>query len=233
MTSTTATTSSNGGGTTPAGPAGALEAVSDRALVQARACPRCEAPAMPAAGMQVCVHCKKPFLLVAGPRLDASRVPKTTDHKAVKVTYSDGVMRYSATVENAGISVSELDPVTGRISMNKRTVAWADIATVGLYRRVDWVFLVALVVLFGVPIVIPSLIGSFSLPWLFLFSLPCAALFALGLKKSIGVGVQRMRVTPVSGPPMLFRFDSPMRKRKKFLAGVVERCGFDDVGWKA
>ena len=132
-----------------------------------------EAPASPQKAVQICVHCKKPFVLVAGAREDASIVvPSSKDAKPIKMTYGEAVLRHQAIVDHEAIADSELDPVTGRISVGKRAVPFHDIVTIGLYRRVDWVTLIVLVLLYFVPVCVPLLIASFSIPLLFLLSLP-------------------------------------------------------------
>ncbi len=198
------------------------------AAARGHACPRCDAPAKPAAALQRCEKCKKPFLLVA--RVAAAAAPAG---KPIKVTYSETALRRSATVDDAGVSCSTLDPVTGLLPMDTRKIPFTDIATIGLYRRIDWALLIALVLLFLLPVVVPLVIASFNVPVVFAFSLPCVALFGLGLKKSIGVGVQRMRVVSATQAEVVLklRFDAPMWKRKKFVDAVLTRSGVEAAVW--
>ena len=208
--------------------------LSDRTLAQASCCPRCEAPATPGPSTQICVHCKKPFVLVAGPRINTALTTGQGARKPVKVTYGEAVMRYAATVDESGVTCAELDPVTGRIAVGKRAVAFADIASIGLYRRIDWVMLVLLVLVFFVPVVVPLWLATFASSFLIaLLALPATALFALGLKKSIGIGVQRMRLASARARelPIVVRFDSPMWKRKRFLDAVLTGSGVGPVEW--
>src|SRR4051812_4750272 len=66
-----------------------LAALSEKTLALANACPRCEAPAAPAAAIQACARCKKPFLLVAGLRRANASNPQSAG-KSVKVKYGEG-----------------------------------------------------------------------------------------------------------------------------------------------
>jgi hypothetical protein len=210
-----------------------LVPVDEKVLARARVCPRCEAPASPARVVQTCVHCKKPFLLVAGAALDASIVPKVeAGAKTIKLKYADIALRHAAFVDDKGISHSELDPVTGHIPMGTRTIAFGDVVTLGVQRRVAWGTLVALVLLYFVPVVAPLFAFSIEVPLLLTLALPAFALFLLGVRKATVIGVQRMRVTGRRPEDTLvFRIDTPMWRRKKFLAAVTDRTGVGELPW--
>ena len=212
----------------------ALVPLDGKLLARARVCPRCDAPATPSKSLQSCVHCKKPFVLVAGARLDPSIAPKVAPGaKTLKMKYADIALRHAAIVDDVGISHAELDPVTGHIPMGTRTIPFADVVTLGLYRRVAWGTLIALVLLFFLPVVLPLLFFSIvEVPLLLTLALPSLALFVLGVRKATVIGVQRMRV--VGGRPedtLVLRFDTPMWRRKKVLAAVTERTGVGDLPW--
>lgn len=211
----------------------ALAPLDDKTLARARVCPRCEAPATPARSVQTCVHCKKPFVLVAGARLDPTVVPKVAPGApTLKMKYADIALRHAAIVDDKGIGHSELDPVTGHIAMGTRTIAFGDVVTLGVCKRVAWGTLIALVLLFFVPVVLPLLGFSLEVPLLLTLALPALALFVLGVRKATVVGVQRMRVTGARPEDVLtFRFDTPMWRRKKFLAAVTERTGVGELPW--
>jgi hypothetical protein len=206
----------------------------DKTLARARVCPRCEAPATPAKSVQSCVHCKKPFVLVAGARSDKSVVPNVAPGaKTLKMKYADIALRHAAIVDDKGIGHAELDPVTGHIPMGTRTIAFGDVVTLGVYRRVAWGTLIASVLLYLLPVVLPLFYFSFAeAPLLLTLAVPALALWVLAVRKAAVIGVQRMRVVGARPEDVLvFRFDTPMWRRKKFLAAVVERTGVGELPW--
>lgn len=215
----------------------ALVPLDDKVLARARVCPRCEAPASPSREVQTCVHCKKPFVLVAGARMDANvKAPAPSGGGAsaqtIKMKYADAVLRHAAILDDKGIGHAELDPVTGHIPMGTRTIPYGDVVTLGVYRRVAWGTLAVLVLLYFVPVVLPLLAFSLEVPLLLTLALPALALFVLGIRKTVIIGVQRMRVVgPRPEDVLVLRFDTPMWRRKKFLAAMTERTGVGPLPW--
>jgi hypothetical protein len=180
------------------------------------------------------LQCTQLCTLLAGARIDKSVVPNVAPGaKTLKMKYADIALRHAAIVDDKGIGHAELDPVTGHIPMGTRTIAFGDVVTLGVYRRVAWGTLIASVLLYLVPVVLPLLYFSFvEAPLLLTLALPALALWVLAVRKAAVIGVQRMRVVgPRPEDVLVFRFDTPMWRRKKFLAAVVERTGVGALPW--
>jgi len=127
-------------------------------------CPRCQAPAQPAAGVQACGMCRAAFVLRAGARADNTVIPRRSiraaeDQDAVGGLPRDGVERRGA----RGRAARHARSVTGYIPIDEAGVLYSDIFSVAVWRTLDVVRLVLMIII-SLPIVIGLLAAVVALP---------------------------------------------------------------------
>jgi hypothetical protein len=193
----------------------------------ATSCPRCRKPSQPKDAPQVCEHCGKTFVLRAGHLLDESVTPPEPGGKEIKSKSSGVVMRKLAVVGPHGVAHGTLDPVTGYIPMDKQGITYEDIATIAVWRRLDWFTLIA-TVLFLVPLSSILVMGAFEEVGFLIFGLPVWALTAFALWRAIAVGARFMRVVG-SRLVLELRYDAPVWRRKRFFREAMRRAGIENA----
>ena len=189
-------------------------------------CPRCDAPAQPAADVQRCSRCGGAFTLRAGALLDPAVRPPPVDPRAPRLkSRSAGALAYRiAAVEAQGVVEGMCDPVTGAIPLDTEGVAWGDIFTVAVWRKPDIKQLV-LAILFPIPITLLCLWGVIaSTPWLLLGAVPFGLVAALMLYHALGAQTHRARVAG-RFRTITVRFDRPLRRRRRFHDELLRRAG--------
>ncbi|MBI5478958.1 MAG: hypothetical protein HY906_08890 [Deltaproteobacteria bacterium] len=189
-------------------------------------CPRCAAPAQPAAEVQRCSSCGGAFTLRAGALLDPTVRPPPVDPRAPRLkSRSASAFTYRiAAVEAHGVVEGMADPVTGAIPLEQTGVAWGDVFTVAVWRRLDIAQLV-LALLFPVPVTLLSLWGVVTAtPWWLLSALPFGLLAGIMLYRAFGVQVNRARVAG-RHRTVTVRFDRPLWRRRRFHDELLRRAG--------
>ena len=174
----------------------------------------------------MCAQCGGAFTLRAGRLVDPAVVPPPADPRAgnVKVTSAGIVLRKMGLVSALGVSEGVLDPVTGMIPIDEQGVAFGDIYTVAVWRKVDVIRLVVNV-LIVLPLVVLFLwLGIAVHPILLVFGLPFDALLAFGIH---GALVARANYARVVGAyrAVTVRFDRPMWRRRRFHDELLRRAG--------
>jgi hypothetical protein len=188
-------------------------------------CPRCNAPAQPAPVAQRCASCGKSFTLRAGRLMDPSVAPQQPDPRVPNVRVkSAGLVLYKmGEVSPYGVSEGVLDPVTGLIPMDQSGVAFPDIYTVAVWRKIDVVRL--LVTLFiTLPITALLVAGCFATAWLLILALPFLGLLAYGFWGAIGRQAHWLRVVGAYRT-VIVRFDAPFWRRQRFHDELLRRAG--------
>lgn len=106
----------------------------------ALSCPWCNnAGAAPSASPQSCARCGRRFTLSAGHALDPSIVPPPP-HGATKITirWSAVVTYRFATLDHGGILSGTLDPVVAMAPIDQVGVAFHDVASIAVWRKLAW-----------------------------------------------------------------------------------------------
>ncbi|HEY3359983.1 MAG TPA: hypothetical protein VGQ83_42420 [Polyangia bacterium] len=192
---------------------------------QALTCPRCGAAATPAAGPQQCPRCRGRFALHAGALLDGAVRPPPPDARCdlVKVRWADLVTHHSGLLDGVGVAEGVNDPVTGRIPLETSGVAFADVYTLAVWRRLDVMRLI-LTLLAPLPLTVLLIAGAFASAWWLIPAALFAALDARLLYQVFGARVCRARIAG-RYRTITVRFDQPLRRRRRFHAELLRRCG--------
>lgn len=189
-------------------------------------CPRCGASATPSPAVQLCAKCGTRFTLRAGRLLDRAVQPPPTDAAwpPVRVKFSGFPVNRTAMVTSTMLSEGILDPVTGLIPLESGGIAYPEIVSVTVWRKVDVAqLLVALFVALPIMLLcaLVALAGGYAS---LLLTAAFAAILMLGLWRALVVKAHFIRV--VGGNRSLtFRFDSPMSKRLLFHDELLRRAG--------
>lgn len=189
-------------------------------------CPRCGAPAQPAARVQRCDKCRLRFVLQAGPFLDRAVVPPPPDPQASLITVRSGgfIDRYGG-VDADGVLEGALDPVLAKVRMTTKKIAFRGVYTVAVWRRIPWAEVLA-ILLVPVPFTFVVARLAWKYPHYNAFW-PAVALAGLTLAALGAVFLVRANFVRVVGAKETFviRFDRPLRRRKRFHAELLRRCG--------
>jgi hypothetical protein len=188
-------------------------------------CPRCQRPGTPAPGPQICAGCGKPYALHAGAALDPNVVPPPPDPTAERVKVrSAAVVTYRlGVVDVLGVSEGMADPVTGLIPIDEAGVAYTDIFTVTVWRKIDIVELVV-ASLIPLPLTLLFLWGAFSAPGFLVGALLFGAIGGWMLYRALGARANHVRVVG-RYRTIKVRFDRPIRRRQRFHAELLRRAG--------
>jgi hypothetical protein len=174
----------------------------------------------------MCAQCRGVFTLRAGRLIDPAVVPPPWDPHArnVKVTSAGIVLRKMGLVSPLGVSEGVLDPVTGLIPMEESGVAFGDIYTVAVWRKVDVIRLIVNIVLVFPFVALFVFLGMALHPVLLVVGLPFDALLAFGLH---GALVNKVNFARIVGAyrAVTVRFDRPMWRRRRFHDELLRRAG--------
>jgi hypothetical protein len=197
-----------------------------QAPASALTCPRCDRPATPSPEVQTCPGCQGAFTLRAGALLDPAVQPPVLDGKVphVKVKAAGFVLMRMGVVDQHGVAEGPLDPIVGMVPLDKAGVAFGDIFTVAVWRRISVVPLVVSIVLL-VPMM--ALLAYAALPkdpFLLVLGLPLDLLFAFVLYRTVVLKANLVRVVG-SARTVRVRFDNPLWRRKKFHDELLRRAG--------
>jgi hypothetical protein len=196
----------------------------------AMSCPRCGYPATPAAGPQTCQTCRGDFALYPGAASDPSVVPPPA-HPALESirVRSAGVATYRfGVVDPLGVSEGALDPVIAVGEIERSGIAWQDIMSIAVWRKLDIVELV-IAILIPAPLALLFWLTVFTSSAGFLvLALPFTALAAFMIHRAVGRKKHFVRVAGRWGV-IEIRFDRPGWKRKRFHSELLRRAGLRDA----
>jgi hypothetical protein len=115
------------------------------------------APVNPSPVAQSCPGCRRKFTLTAGPALDGSLVPPPVHQAApgIRLKWSMVVTYCFAALDQGGIMSGTLDPVVALAPIEQKGIAYADVVSIAIWRKINWLELV-LGVLVPVPIALFS-----------------------------------------------------------------------------
>jgi len=175
--------------------------------------------------VQRCTGCGGDFTLHAGYALDASVRPPPADPRAERIKVrSAGAVTYSmGIVEAYGVSEGMTDPITGLIPIDQSGVAYPDIFTIAVWRKIAVVELVV-ALLIPLPITLLTLWGSLHAPGLLIVFAFFALILGLMLYRAVSVKANFVRVAG-RYRTITVRFDRPLRRRRRFHAELLRRAG--------
>lgn len=196
----------------------------------AMSCPHCGRPSTPAAGPQSCEGCQGVFALYPGAASDPSIVPPPPN-PALEIIQvrSAGAATYSfGAVEPYGVAEGMLDPVIAVGEVSRNGIAWSDIASIAIWRKLDIVELV-IALLIPVPLALLFWFLVFATGAGFLaLSVPFSALATFMIYRAVGRKKHFVRVVGRWGAIQI-RFDRPGWKRKRFHSELLRRAGLRDA----
>jgi hypothetical protein len=199
-------------------------------VIAAMRCPRCGHAATPAAGPQTCPSCRGVFALYAGAASDPSVVPPPP-HPALDVVRvrSAGAFTYRfGVVEPLGVAEGTLDPVIAVGEMDRSGIAYPDIVSIAVWRKLDVLELV-IAILVPLPLALLFWVTTFTAGAGFLvLALPFSLLAAFMIYRAV---VRQKHFVLVVGRwgPIEIRFDRPGWRRKRFHAELLRRAGLRDA----
>ena len=189
-------------------------------------CPHCGRPAMPSPAAQTCSSCQGVFALYPGAASDASVVPPPPNPSLEIIQVrSAGAATYSfGAVEPFGVAEGMLDPVIAVGEVSRNGIAWPEIASIAVWRKLDVVELV-IAILVPVPLALLGwvLTVSAGIGALFL-AVPFTALAAFMIYRAVGRKKHFVRVVGRWGAIQI-RFDRPGWKRERFHSELLRRAG--------
>ncbi len=192
-------------------------------------CPKCAAPATPAAQLQTCPKCGLAFALRAGKLTDAAVVVPPPDPQAKELKLrAPGLFVVSLALLKAdAIGFGALDPVFGRFPMDEKGVRFEH-----LYSLVAWKALAVSEALLFFIVSLPvglgglaAVIGSGFHPAALIFGLPFVLLAAFHGWRTLGVKATRVRVYGPKGRLLDMQFAGSKKKRQAFHDELCRRCG--------
>ena len=188
-------------------------------------CPRCFAQAPAAPTPQICGACRTRFVLRAGTRVDPAVTPPPVDRTlpSIKMRSAGTLTVQSAIVAPDGVLEGTLDPVTGLIPLDQVGIPYGDVVSIAVWRTFD-ILRLALVTLLALPLTLGLLAATVSIPMLAIFSLPILAMTCTSYYHLLVVRRNFARITS-SLRTMTLRFDTPMRRRRRFHAELMRRAG--------
>lgn len=185
---------------------------------------------MPAAGAQTCQTCRKAFALYPGAATDGRVVPPPP-HPAleiIKVRSAGGFTYRFGVVEPLGVAEGTLDPVIAVGELDRNGIAWPDIVSIAVWRKLD---IVEIVIAILIPLPLALLgwgltigVGAGAL----FLALPFTALTAFMVYRAAFRKKHFVRVVGRWGP-ITIRFDRPGWKTKRFHAELLRRAGLPDA----
>jgi hypothetical protein len=178
---------------------------------------------------QACGRCAKRFTLSAGAALEGSIMPPPPHPAAFRINlkWSILVTYRFATLEPAGVTSGTLDPVVGMAAIDSAGVAYADVVSIAVWRRLAWPELIcgflmplpiALWAAYGAAVTVTKSAGFAG------FCLLMAALFGLLtfwlLRRGFVIGRRRARIVG-----RWASFTVPFDKSPAFYEELFRRSG--------
>ena len=110
----------------------------------ALSCPWCNCPSSPSPSPQECQGCRRAFTLSPGPALDGSVIAPPPHPSAfpIHLKWSIVVTYRFARLEEGGVTSGTLDPVVGMAPIDQVGIAYPDVVSIAVWRRLAWVDLV-------------------------------------------------------------------------------------------
>lgn len=196
----------------------------------AMTCPHCGYPATPAAIAQTCGTCRGTFALYAGAATDPTVAPPPP-HPGLEIIQvrSAGAATYSfGAVEPFGVAEGMLDPVIAVGEVSRNGIAWPEIVSIAVWRKLDVFELV-------IALFVPLPLGVLGWVWTvgagvagLVVALPFTALAAFMIHRAVVRKKHFVRVVGRWGA-IRIRFDRPGWKRKRFHAELLRRAGLRDA----
>jgi hypothetical protein len=192
-------------------------------------CPWCGAAANPSPAPQACSACRKRFTLTAGPALDPSlAVPPPV--APVFYTQWSAVVTYKfARLEPMGVTSGTLDPVVAMAPMDQAGMAYSDVASIAVWRRIAWAEPI-IAVLVPAPIALFMLFLAVSVAMnhafggaavMSIIGLAFGALAAFMIRRGVVLGRRNLRVTSRWNQSMTI----PFERVPAFCDQLFARCG--------
>jgi hypothetical protein len=188
-------------------------------------CPRCGAAVRADSEAQKCGRCSKWFSLVAGPAMDGNVIvpPFDPSNRTYGVRWSVVFTYKYGALDPMGISEGMLDPVIGVQSISHAGVAYPDIVSIAIWRKLDWVAIVVAVLF--LPVALGCLAAALAKVWgLAIFGVGLGAAVAYLGYRGIVVGRCYARVVGRYAA-VTVRFDQPASKRRAFHDELFRRAG--------
>ena len=191
-------------------------------------CPWCNAPGAPAPTPQACSACGKRYTLSVGPAFDL-RIAVPPPVAPVFYTQWSAVVTYDfAKLEPMGVTSGTLDPVVAMAPMQQVGIAYADVASIAVSRRIAWVepivgalvpAPIALFCAFVAIVAVAKSPGAAAVT--FAIALAFGTLAAFMIRRGIVRGRQTIRVTSRWNQSITIRVDQTPAFREQLFA----RCG--------
>jgi hypothetical protein len=103
-------------------------------------CPWCDGEARPGDGVQTCGRCGKRFTLTAGPAQTGTLLPPLPPNAPPWFLKWSIVVTYKfARLEPPGVCSGTLDPVVAVAPIDQVQIAYADIVSLAVWRKIAWV----------------------------------------------------------------------------------------------
>lgn len=195
----------------------------------ALSCPWCNCPSSPSPSPQECQGCRRAFTLSPGPALDGSVIAPPPHPSAfpIHLKWSIVVTYRFARLEEGGVTSGTLDPVVGMAPIDQVGIAYPDVVSIAVWRRLAWVDLV-------VGALVPVPIAMLFL-WLTILAVPkalgvaaicgaialCFGLLAFTLfRRGAVIGRRQARIIGRHGSVTVLFSQSPA-----FHSELFRRCG--------
>jgi hypothetical protein len=127
-------------------------------------------------------------------------------------------------VTPAMLSEGVLDPVTGLVPLESGGVAYHEIASVAVWRRVDVAQLLVAILLVLPVVLLCLLVAVAGSSGALVVAAPFAAILAFGLWRALSLKAHFVRVVG-GNRTVTVRFDTPMSKRLLFHDELLRRAG--------
>jgi hypothetical protein len=192
-------------------------------------CPWCAAHGPPGSHVQTCSSCGRRFTLSAGPALDVSIVPPPPLPPAAAVYLKWSVVwTYKfAALEPLVLSSGTLDPVIGMASVDKTDIAYHDVLSIAVWRKIAWreallgllvPLPIALLLLYVTAMAVAKEPG---LAWLGAPAALFGLLAAVLMRRGFMIGRRHARVLSRYGTTVTVPFDGS----RPFHEQLFHRCG--------
>jgi hypothetical protein len=190
----------------------------------ALSCPGCRARATPGPSAQRCGNCGRRFSLHIGFALDPS-VPVPAHDRRLPTIRAKSSSLKSVVISPDGILEAQLDPVVGLLPLEQSGVLFPDVASIAIWRRIDWVQLIV-GVLVPLPIaMICTLATAVGAPWpVLLVGTVFGALAAFMIYRAVVVRAHHARIVG-RWRTLTIRFDAPFWNRRAFHRELLRRAG--------
>ncbi len=188
-------------------------------------CPSCNAAAHAEVRPQRCGRCRTWFTLVGGAAFDPSVVAPPFDPTRATLGLRWSVVftyKYGA-LDPMGITEGMLDPVVGLQSIAHAGVAYPDVVSIAIWKKLDWAAIVVAVIF--LPVALACLAAAAAKIWgLAIFGLGLAAIVGWLGYRGIVIGRCYARVVGRYAT-VTVRFDQPATKRRAFHDELFRRSG--------